>query len=146
MRTNQKPYLECKGVRCGHTIWLPRSTQLDKSPNHLDSDNQYSEIYVCPACAHVFDYRPLNVRWKQPQTADLDRLLELSADAISFRCEQGNCKALVLLRKTTDGPLDAAKLLTESESWVLKGHCANGHPLNRIPPDSPVVRVSMPSQ
>lgn len=147
MPTDQIPYLECKGAHCGHTIWLPRSSQLDRFPNHLDSDNQYSEIYACPACGHACDYRPLNVLWMSRfQTAVPANLWGLSADAISFRCEQSNCGVLVLLRKTTDeAHPNASRLLKEAESWTLADvHCKNGHPVRRIPPDSPVVRVSIP--
>jgi hypothetical protein len=145
MPTNQIPYLVCKNVRCGHTIWLPRSSQLDKFPDRLDSDNQFAEIYVCPTCVHAYDYRVLNVHWTPPRHDTPTNLWALSADAVVVECDKGNCRPPALLRKTTMEPLDAGKLLKEAESWVLaEVHCSNGHPLNRIPPDSLVVRVSIP--
>lgn len=145
MRTDQIAYLECKNVGCRQPIWLPRSSQLDRPLSPLDSDDPLAEIYVCPACGHAYEYRALSVHWmNQFHTAAPKNLWGLSADAIALQCDQSNCGVLVLLRKTTDERCpNAEKLLKDAESWTLVDvHCSNGHRVNRIPPDSPVVRVS----
>lgn len=146
MRTGQIPYLECKGEGCHRTIWLPRSSQLGRFPNRQNSDiDLVEEIYVCPGGVHVCGYKESNVRWSQPPHDIPDNLWELSADAIAFRCEHESSGVLVLVRKTTDAAQpDASRLWKESESWVLEARCVCGRPLRRIPPDSPVVRVSIP--
>jgi len=146
MPTDQIPYLECKNERCRHTIWLPRSSQLDKSPDQPGSRTQLvEEAYVCPTCGHVYGYTRLNVHWTPLRIGVPANLGALSAVAVIVVCEQGNCGVPVLLRKTTWEHLDRDKLLKQAESWVLAGvQCDSGHRVNRIPPDSLVTTISMP--
>lgn len=134
MVTNQHSYLECKNEGCHRTIWLPHSSQLDKSPDHLDSDNQYFEIYVCPVCAHVYDYRRLNVRWMPLRSEDLSRVLGLTLVLLEFECDKERPGTRVVIRKPTTDSRDAEKIVRESASWVLVDvHCRNGHPITSLP-------------
>lgn len=135
MVTDQRPLVECKNASCHHTIWLPRSSQLDRFPGQIEfADNQYSEIYVCPSCAHVFDYRPLNVRWYPRQIADRDHTGGWYATLLEFDCATENCGVRVVIRKPTDAPQTSDQLVKESEGWVLaEVHCPAGHPITTLP-------------
>jgi hypothetical protein len=135
MVSQQRSYLVCKNEDCCHTIWLPQPTQLDKFPDQLDSDNQYFEIFVCPACGHVYEYRILNTLWMFPRTEALAQLLNLRVVLLEFYCGRENPSTRVIIRKPSLEALDAAKLVAESNSWVLHDiHCPVGHLITELPP------------
>lgn len=135
MATNQHPYLECKNGGCHRTIWLPHSSQLDKSPDRLDSDNQYSEIYVCPVCVHVYDYRRLSVQWRPLRTEDQGKLSGLYAALLEFDCDKERPGTRVVIQKPTTEHRDVDTIVQASASWVLVDvHCRNGHQITALPP------------
>jgi hypothetical protein len=136
MATNQRRYLPCKNVSCRQPIWLPYSSQLGIFPDRLDSDNQYAEMFLCPACAHVYDYRSLSVLWKLPQTEDRGRLLGLYAVSLAFRCGIENCGSLTLIHKPTNALRDDPQFLKETSTWALgEVRCKNRHLLEALPPE-----------
>jgi predicted RNA-binding Zn-ribbon protein involved in translation (DUF1610 family) len=116
MRASSIPYLECRNVDCDHTIWLPRSSRLGKSPHQQDSDSRSFETYVCPQCAHVYDYRDLSVLWNPDPSQAPDNLGELFAVGLVFDCETENCGTRTIIRKTTREHLDCSRLSLASLS------------------------------
>lgn len=137
MRVSPIPYLACKNVRCNHTIWLPRSTQLGKFLHQRDSDTRrYFETYVCPQCGHVYDYTELNVQRSQGQTENQESLWGLFAVALVFGCETENCGTRTIIRKPTRESPERNKLAKEAERWVwAEAHCPKGHPITKLPVD-----------
>jgi len=134
MTTDQFPYLEHKSEGGSHTIWLPHSSQLGKYPDRLDSNNQYSEIYKCPACALVSSYRSPLVQWSRFRSEYPNNSEELYAAVLEFQCETENCEAQVRIRVPMQGKLDRTKLLDDSASWTLVAvRCPKGHPVTSIP-------------
>lgn len=137
MATSQRRYLVCKNVSCHHAIWLPYSSQLGKSPDHLDFDSRYFEMFVCPGCAHVYDYRSRNVRRRLPQSQDRDQLLGLCAVSLAFRCGEQNCGSLVVIHKPSRENQDDSTVVSESSLWALGDvHCPKGHRIRSLPPES----------
>ncbi len=135
MTTQQRSYMQCKNEGCGQPILLPSPNQLDKSPDQLDSDNQYFEIYVCPACGHVYEYRRLNVRWAFPKTLGLDPPPNIYAAVLEFECGKETPYTRIVIRKPVLTTSDANKLVAESEAWILHDiHCPRGHLVEKLPP------------
>jgi hypothetical protein len=135
MATQQCSYVQCKNENCGKPILLPSPNQLDKFPDQLDSDNQYSEIYVCPACGHVYEYRRLNVRWAFPRTLGLTEPIPNNrAVLLEFDCGKETPSTRILIRKSVLEVPQAATLVAESDSWVLHDiHCPQGHLVTKLP-------------
>lgn len=132
---DQPRYLTCKNGDCAHTIWLPRISQLGKSPGLPESaNNSYSENYVCPACNRAYPYRSLNVAWSSREAAGLRQKEEPYAAVLEFECDEGNCGARVAILKPGQAPLTSEAIIQESDSWVLEAiHCDRGHPIQGLP-------------
>lgn len=134
MPTDQIPYLQCKNAECRRPIWLPRSSQLHRFPDRFESNNQYFEIYLCPSCAHAYDYRRLNVLWSPRQIADRNRPMGLYAALLEFDCGTENCGTRILIRKPTAAAVGSDELVKESGKWVLTDvHCLKGHEVKALP-------------
>src|ERR1700730_17008965 len=85
-----------------HTIWLPHSSQLDRPPDQPGKPgNQYSEIYLCPACDLVSEYRQLNVHYGRVQTPGLNPRTGRYAAVLKFQCGACTPESHVLIRKST---------------------------------------------
>lgn len=137
MEVDGHPYLTCKNAVCRHTMWLPRSSQLKNSLHLLNSDNRYFENYVCPACAHVYDYRSSDVRGRQPRTRDQGHIAALYAALLEFVCTEENCGTRIVIHKPMIEPLNAAEFVGESSRWVLGDvRCVKEHKIHALPPES----------
>jgi hypothetical protein len=138
MVSNQFPYLDCKYGGTTHTIWLPCSSRLERAPYQPGKPiNQYSEIYVCPACGHVYEYRARNVLYRQPGRQEPSNLSEMYAAVLTFRCGVDNCESPVLIRKSTKDTGAANALVEEAKSWKLVSiRCPEGHAVTQIPLDA----------
>jgi hypothetical protein len=137
MEVDGYPYLTCKNATCRHPMWLPRSSQLKNSPHPSDSDNRYFENYVCPACVHVYDYRPLDVRWRQPRIRDQGHIAVLYAALLEFVCTEENCGTRTVIHKPMIEPLNAADFVRESSQWMMGDvRCLKGHRIWALPPES----------
>ena len=138
MMSNQRRYLAHKHGDTSHTIWLPLSSRLGIYQDQPEmSSNAYSEIYVCPACGLVSQYRSLFVQRHPVQTADQDPITGLYAAVLTFRCGVDNCGSPVLIRKPTTDTRATNTLVEEASSWTLVSiRCPEGHPVTRIPPDA----------
>lgn len=121
-----------------HAIWLPRSSQLERPLGQpRKRSNQFCEIYVCPACGLVFEYRSLNVHYRRVQMPTPNATLGRYAAVLKFQCGEGNCESPVLIRKSTTDTQATNTLVEESQSWILGFvRCPEGHPVTRIPSDA----------
>ena len=121
-----------------HTIWLPRSSQLERPLGQPGKrDNQFCEIYVCPGCGLVFEYRSLNVHYRRVQLPDPNAIVGRYAAVLKFQCSEGNCESPLLIRKSTMDPQTTSTLVEESKSWILGlVRCPKGHPVAGIPSDA----------
>jgi hypothetical protein len=143
MATDQIPYLDCR--HCQHTIWLPDSSKLSRPVDHLTSDNQYTEMYVCPDCKYVHEYSPLKVNWTPIHRGDVPKNLRfLFAGYVQFDCQSEACEQIIQIRRIgwedETITIPAAQLLHEAELWVLDVRCKNGHAIKTVPP-MPAVQV-----
>src|SRR5271157_1554528 len=137
------PYLECpaedgKGVRCGRTMPLPRSSQLGKSLNPLDwPTSKLREIFVNPECGHVCDYTELDVRWNQDPHSDPDHPARVFSALVEWQCDAEDCGTRVTIQRPTRGAITEKELLTEARTkWIfVSAHCPSPkeHILVRVP-------------
>src|SRR5271167_160703 len=121
-----------------HTIWLPPSSQLGRYPDQPEmSDNAYSEIYVCPACGLVSEYRSPVVQWRPLQMKDRGPITGLYAAVLTFRCGADKCGSQVLIRKPTTDSRATETLVEEAKAWTLDSiRCPEGHPVTQVPSDA----------
>ena len=134
-RPHQFPYLWCNHDDSSHTIWLPHSSLLGRFPDRPErANNTYFEIYACPTCGLVCEYRSLNVLWRPRQNADPNSKPEPYVAVIEFQCGAENCDTLVTIHKPSRELLTVKAILEESAGWLLSGvHCNKGHVILGLP-------------
>lgn len=132
-------YLECRNDQCGDLIWLhplsplPRFELVPQMPVL-----EPVEIFACPHCGRVSEYRPSAVLELDSVIADPYARNELALRLLEFDCATEHCGSRVTIQNSIPFHLrdDTERFLQNAKSWTFgEVHCAKGHAVFQLPAD-----------
>jgi hypothetical protein len=128
-------FVVCRNEECNQPMLLPDSSLLEISLHPpLSHSDDYYEIFACPQCGHVFDYKVPFVHLRPCQPQDQDYLKRLISELLNFDCAEKTCGIRVIIQRPNRAGRSAKEIVAESKTWVLREvHCKNGHLSSEIP-------------
>jgi hypothetical protein len=144
-------YLRCSNSECRDLIWLHPSNPLPLPRFQIVPQVpalEPVEIFACPHCGYVSEYRRSAVRELDSVIPDPYGRDDLALRLLEFDCAQEHCGSRVTIQNPVAFHLrdDAERFLRNAKSWTLgEVHCGKGHQIRELPPEERCL-TSLPSQ